>query len=252
MGIKFYCPNGHKVNVKTFLAGKKGLCPKCGVRVDIPLQSVAQNQSASVASSGISTADNTDDLLDQISSGRSIATSLSLADDLPTIEETPHSRGPVLPAPQALTANGGLSTSPSAFADNSLISDDLLLPPISESVMQASAANAVWHVQFASGQRLGPVDDIVLQQWLGEGRISPDDLVWRDGWSNWQSAMAVFPQWKAYRQQPMHVSLDTPAAGSADNPLLEAVENSLPAPASNNWFNQRHRGKRVIRCIVLV
>ena len=46
MGIKFYCPNGHKVNVKSFLAGKKGLCPKCGVRVDIPLQSVTTAPSA--------------------------------------------------------------------------------------------------------------------------------------------------------------------------------------------------------------
>ena len=41
MGIKFYCPNGHKMHVKGFLAGKKGLCPKCGVRVEIPTQSVA-------------------------------------------------------------------------------------------------------------------------------------------------------------------------------------------------------------------
>src|SRR5687768_3987482 len=36
MGIKFHCPNGHKLNVKSFLAGKKGVCPKCGTRVRIP------------------------------------------------------------------------------------------------------------------------------------------------------------------------------------------------------------------------
>src|SRR5690242_5404082 len=36
MGIKFYCPNGHKLNVKTFLAGKKAICPKCGVKVVVP------------------------------------------------------------------------------------------------------------------------------------------------------------------------------------------------------------------------
>ena len=39
MGIRFLCPNGHKMNVKSFLAGRKGICPKCGIRVDIPRQS---------------------------------------------------------------------------------------------------------------------------------------------------------------------------------------------------------------------
>ena len=39
MGIRFYCPNGHKLNVKSFLAGKRGICPHCGSKVDIPLES---------------------------------------------------------------------------------------------------------------------------------------------------------------------------------------------------------------------
>src|SRR5947207_12792417 len=39
MGIKFHCPNGHKLNVKSFLAGKKGVCPKCGTRTRIPTAS---------------------------------------------------------------------------------------------------------------------------------------------------------------------------------------------------------------------
>src|SRR3954464_8971302 len=39
MGIKFHCPNGHKLNVKSFLAGKKGICPKCGAKMRIPTAS---------------------------------------------------------------------------------------------------------------------------------------------------------------------------------------------------------------------
>lgn len=39
MGIRFYCPNGHKVNVKDHQAGQKGLCPTCGVKMQIPWQS---------------------------------------------------------------------------------------------------------------------------------------------------------------------------------------------------------------------
>lgn len=36
MGIRFTCPNGHKLNVKTFLAGKRGVCPQCGAKFVIP------------------------------------------------------------------------------------------------------------------------------------------------------------------------------------------------------------------------
>jgi hypothetical protein len=39
MGIRFYCPNGHKLNVKAFQAGRQGICPYCGVSVQIPLES---------------------------------------------------------------------------------------------------------------------------------------------------------------------------------------------------------------------
>lgn len=39
MGIRFYCPNGHKLNVKNFLAGKRGICPHCQTKVEIPLES---------------------------------------------------------------------------------------------------------------------------------------------------------------------------------------------------------------------
>ena len=39
MGIRFYCPNGHKLNVKEFQAGRRGICPFCGARIQIPMQS---------------------------------------------------------------------------------------------------------------------------------------------------------------------------------------------------------------------
>ena len=37
MGIRFSCPNGHKLNVKEFLAGKRGVCPQCGAKFVIPM-----------------------------------------------------------------------------------------------------------------------------------------------------------------------------------------------------------------------
>lgn len=43
MGIRFLCSTcGHKLNVKSFLAGKRGVCPQCGVGLDIPMESQIQ------------------------------------------------------------------------------------------------------------------------------------------------------------------------------------------------------------------
>ena len=39
MGIRFQCPNGHKLNVKAELAGKRASCPECGVKLVIPAAS---------------------------------------------------------------------------------------------------------------------------------------------------------------------------------------------------------------------
>jgi hypothetical protein len=39
MGIRFRCPKGHKLHVKAFLAGKRGICPHCGEKFQIPLES---------------------------------------------------------------------------------------------------------------------------------------------------------------------------------------------------------------------
>ena len=39
MGIRFECPNGHRLHVKAFLAGERGICPECDVRFIVPAES---------------------------------------------------------------------------------------------------------------------------------------------------------------------------------------------------------------------
>jgi hypothetical protein len=39
MGIVAFCPQGHRVKVKDYLAGRKGICPECGVSFRIPRES---------------------------------------------------------------------------------------------------------------------------------------------------------------------------------------------------------------------
>lgn len=46
MGIRFQCPNGHKLNVKADLAGKRAICPNCGARLVVPSASSAATTQA--------------------------------------------------------------------------------------------------------------------------------------------------------------------------------------------------------------
>jgi hypothetical protein len=49
MGIRFSCPSGHKLHVKEFLAGKRGVCPHCGAKFQIP---AAQEEPGNRSGSG--------------------------------------------------------------------------------------------------------------------------------------------------------------------------------------------------------
>ncbi len=55
MGIRFSCPNGHKLNVKENLAGKRGVCPACGAKFVIPsagdARQITDSQPGSVTAS---------------------------------------------------------------------------------------------------------------------------------------------------------------------------------------------------------
>src|SRR5262249_5069258 len=42
------CPNGHKLHVKAFLAGKRAICPHCEARVVVPYASTRGADAASV------------------------------------------------------------------------------------------------------------------------------------------------------------------------------------------------------------
>jgi len=47
MGIRFSCPNGHKLHVKAFLAGKRGICPHCGAQFRVPAAETPASESSS-------------------------------------------------------------------------------------------------------------------------------------------------------------------------------------------------------------
>lgn len=57
MGIRFTCPRGHQLHVKSFLAGRHGICPDCGVRLRVPLQSTLTGRRPARALRAVQAAD---------------------------------------------------------------------------------------------------------------------------------------------------------------------------------------------------
>jgi hypothetical protein len=181
MGIKFRCPAcDRKLHVKAFLAGKRGVCPKCGAKVWIPLSTEdgATASAGSVEDQSVSHA--------ATHGGASQSPARHGAASAETARHTASSGAPA-PSLDLVAAAPGRSAG---------------LDPMSE------APSAVWYVRPPSGGQFGPADATIMRRWLQEGRIGAEALVWREGWSGWNLAREVFP------------SLDEPAAALAEVPAV--------------------------------
>lgn len=90
--------------------------------------------------------------------------------------------------------------------------------------------DAVWYVRPPSGGQYGPAGGDMMRRWLDEGRIAPEALVWREGWSDWQQATNVFPNPAPESITPAVAESDLPAAigesGSSGAVDLDSVSRS--------------------------
>ncbi len=206
MGIRFFCPEcGHKMNVKTFLAGKRGICPKCDARVDIPLESTRTPSDQAAKKSGVTPAASTSTAapsaqaqatptgaqaqaaptgkaaggaLGEPSSNAPISSS-------PTASEPSHVTG-IAARPTELDSERGPTTTKGVSASAAA--------PATPSDPFAAAPDAVWYVRPPAGGQFGPAPTDAMQEWVEEGRVTPDSLVWCEGWPDWRRADEVLPQ----------------------------------------------------------
>ncbi len=221
MGIRFYCPNGHKLNVKSFQAGRRGICPFCGAKIIIPLQSTRKSgkaersaqsgaereivlqsappdQATTPAQEAASSLDGTA----AIPVGRPTTSSDPVPQDLPSASPL----GAASRAPAATTGQVGSRPVESLQAQLAPQTASPVLsgkdtPPTLPPAVSAGppdplteAGNIVWYVRPPSGGQFGPATSDVMRTWIGEGRVSADSLVWREGWRDWLVAGEVFPQ----------------------------------------------------------
>jgi len=167
MGIKFHCPNGHKLNVKAFLAGKKGVCPKCGTKVRIPLTSEAGLVDSDVDEAG------------------GEAGSVMIPNGNGALAAAIAASGSAAGSSAAPTGGGAVASPPMPPVTAAAAS---VRDPISE------APTAIRYVRPPAGGQYGPARADEMRTWLSEGRVSSDSFVWRDGWADWRIAGQLFPE----------------------------------------------------------
>jgi hypothetical protein len=90
----------------------------------------------------------------------------------------------------------------------------------------AEGPQLVWYVRPPSGGQFGPAKGDIMRTWLSEGRVTGDSLVWREGWTDWQTAGKVFPNLNS--ASPQEPIAPAPLAGLA----TVAAPKSAPHPAS--------------------
>ena len=217
MGIRFFCPNGHKLNVKEFQAGRKGICPYCGAKTQIPTQSTrgsSKEERAARRAGGAGRGPMATPEMYMPTSAAAIAPAAAPTGpfgDRPhqevgtwpataPFQAAPASAGPMLSAPSQLAPVQSMpmlsAPSQPALAMAAGPSSAAVAPPAAPGAADplTEAGDVVWYVRHPSAGQFGPATRQIMQAWLTEGRVSPDSLVWREGWRDWQPAADVFPQ----------------------------------------------------------
>lgn len=239
MGIKFNCHAcGKKLNVKAFLAGKRGICPHCGAKVDIP----SESQVGVAAGSG---------------AARFTAQEAAPASAVPVSgPESHHSNGStggdaISAAPVSNTSfpQSGFPGAMASAAAATPTATPVPAQPAAPADPIAEAPGAVWYVRPPSGGQFGPASGEIMRKWIGEGRVSADSLIWREGWAEWQSASSIFPSLSGGASPPPPSSPVVPAS----TPAFTAGPSSLPSePSTPRTFPRRKSSNSLAVILVVV
>ncbi len=223
MGIRFRCQAcDKKLHVKSFLAGKRGVCPKCGAKIRIPAQS------------------------DPAFATETDPAEQAEPPDGATANRSAAGREPEREIPAATAATKATrATAP--VASGARVSESSAGGPSRASDPITEAPDAVWYVRPPSGGQFGPADGAVMRRWLGEGRVSADALVWREGWPDWKTAGPVFPSLEVSQRRTPESASVLPADAPPNDPIVLPADR--PAAARRA---PRARSKRSGRHVAIV
>jgi hypothetical protein len=231
MGICFFCPNGHPLNVKAELAGKIGLCPKCRVKMRIPTQSMREINDKEYR--GQPTAEEVTSVRKKKRDSEKTKTP-DLGTDSANAHGTEHPMNELI---RMVTEGSSRSAGERRVTPQDLPSSgDLLNDP-----------NVVWFVTTSEGQRYGPAKGSVLKEWINERRVGPKALVLRSGWKTPLEAGQVFPE------TAQIVGKNGTVLFEAGGDFLRQGEGGLSLPDRNDSLIElRKRQRRAVGAIYLI
>ena len=144
------------------------------------------------------------------SAGQNPATTAAVAEQTPATASAPPAEAqPAQPQPAQPQPIGAVAASPAAGAAADAIAE---APQLQWYVMPPGAAN-----------QYGPAAGEEFRNWIAEGRVTADSLVWRQDWPEWKRADAVFSQ----LQGPL--ALTTPIGAPAP---VGPLPGSMPLPTA--------------------
>jgi hypothetical protein len=204
MGIRFSCPNGHRLNVKTFLAGKRGICPDCGARFTIPQETVpgceGRKRSNGVEGNPVKNPD-PNSIFESAASTSHPDTNISSA--IPVAEPIAVRENETMSPSHTRASQPTVDGQPAEPAQPDR-TDQRSMHPIAPTCATATTGASTdtvvksgqpeWFVQISDGQRFGPADTETILDWVRQGRVAPDNLVFQRGWAAWKTAEKVFPE----------------------------------------------------------
>ena len=238
MGIRFGCIHcGHTLHVKDFLAGKRGICPHCQGKIDIPAGPTDVAQADDGATISVEMREAVDD-------GPASA----------TVKQSTVDRAHGGGTPTAAVAPVSQSPQPSGLAQGASAGRESVADPI------GVAPELHWYVLPAGSMtKYGPAQGELMRAWISEGRVALDSLVWREGWQQWRPAASVFPQLtgiarSATAQAPAAAPAPVVALGVGPTAAAPAVVLALDdlTSAAQPGATRRPAGNRARRHQTLV
>jgi hypothetical protein len=234
VGIRFQCHHcDFELHVKDFQAGRRGRCPECQGRFRVPQQSA--NYSLA---------------LDGETNPHALATAV-------VAKTASHASSPVA-AVESLRQLDGVENAETPVVSQTSDTPSNLASPAPQGTMLspmvpraiADAAAGIWYVRPTSGGQFGPAESPTFVQWLQEGRISRDALVWRDGWPEWLSGAQAFPDYFG-PSLPVPNSTGnaaalgvTPPSGEPGTPQTSPAVTATPSLGARNRLGRKQQKRR--------
>lgn len=119
--------------------------------------------------------------------------------------------------------------------------------------------DAQWYVRPPAGGQYGPASGEVIRSWIGEHRITPSTLIWRQGWGQWRSGRDALPELagagpgdggevgSAADDSETIASLDTPPSQDAAEPVI-----LFGQPAIGNARSSRNQRRRMMVILLVL